>query len=81
MEGLAFVAVGAFATLAVVSAAWSARPEHTEKRALGFLILVLAGAALADANSNPSGTPPRTNPYFAAVACPSAEPFRDVSVT
>ena len=49
MEGLAYVAVGAFATLAVVSAAWSARPEHTEKRALGFLILVLAGAALADA--------------------------------
>src|SRR5205823_348123 len=49
VEGLAYVAVGAFATLAVVSAAWSARPEHTEKRALGFLILVLAGAALADA--------------------------------
>ena len=52
VEGLAFVAVGVFATLAVVSAAWSARPEHTEKRALGFLILVLAGAALADATAD-----------------------------
>jgi hypothetical protein len=47
--GAAFVVVGLLATLAVFSAAWSARPEHTEKRALAFLILVLAAAALADA--------------------------------
>jgi O-antigen ligase/polysaccharide polymerase Wzy-like membrane protein len=49
--GAAYVAVGVFAMLAVASAAWSARPAHTEKRALAFLILVLAAAALADATA------------------------------
>lgn len=49
--GIAFVVVGVFVMLAVVSAAWSARPEHTEKRAVAFLILVLAAAALADATA------------------------------
>src|SRR5207244_3559194 len=49
--GAAFVAAGLLVTLALLSSAWSARPEHTEKRALAFLILVFAAAALADATA------------------------------
>jgi O-Antigen ligase len=40
-------AVGAFTALAVLSTAWSARPDLTVERALGFAALVVASAALA----------------------------------
>jgi hypothetical protein len=47
--GAAFLVVGVLVALALVSSFWSARPHHTETRAGAFLILILAGAALADA--------------------------------
>jgi hypothetical protein len=65
--GAAFVAAGLFATLAVISAAWSVDAAHTEKRALAFLILVLAGAALADATfGRPEAVRRILEPLFAA---------------
>ena len=45
--GAPFVALGAFLALAVVSVLWSARTHSTEKRALGFIALVLVGTGLA----------------------------------
>ena len=45
--GAPFVALGGFLALAVASVLWSARTHSTEKRALAFLALALAGYALA----------------------------------
>ena len=42
-----FVALGAFVTLALVSALWSARTGWTERRSGALLLLAVAGSALA----------------------------------
>jgi len=47
--GAAFLLVGLLVALALTSSFWSVWPHRTETRAGAFLILVLAGAALADA--------------------------------
>ena len=47
--GAAFLLVGVLVGLAMASSAWSVWPHRTETRSGAFLILVLAGAALADA--------------------------------
>ena len=47
--GAVFLLAGVFVALTMVSALWSVDPHHTETRAGALLVLILAGAALADA--------------------------------
>jgi O-antigen ligase len=49
LRGAAFPLVGLFVILAMLSAAWSSDPHQTASRSAALLVLVLAGAALADA--------------------------------